>query len=330
MRWRPCVNAIVSCCCSSTSTGCLTKPLGKGSALPPVRSSRGFIEPAGCCAHNYSGRNFEISVLLRNPYTHLAEMNTYTDEKWLHPDRWQRVVDGELDSAELAELVEACEQRPELWKRCAVAFLEEQTLGLELRGLAGRWPATPAEVPAPQRPLLKRELSRRAQPLAAAHSPWLNRVAFAASIALAFLVGWQASVRFGRGAAPMSANHPAEQTGFIGNSSLATRNAPAASASQHASNNPVARIDESLPADSHPIEAATTANSAEAIEWAFERPEQFVPLNQRIPKPLADLEQRGWVHIESIEGFVPVRLQDGKTAVVPVQQIDLRPVRKAY
>ena len=74
----------------------------------------------------------------------------------------------------------------------------------------------------------------------------------------------------------------------------------------------------------------SAAITADAIEQALERPEQFVPLDRRIPKQLVELEQRGWLHIESIEGFVPVRLRDGNTAVVPVQQIDLRLIRNAY
>jgi hypothetical protein len=259
-------------------------------------------------------------------------MNKPIDEKWLHSHLWLRVVDGELDRAELAELVAACEQQPELWKRCAVAFLEEQTLQLELRELAESWPASPSEMLAPERPVLVQAQPRRAQPLAAAHSPWLNHVVFAASVVLAFLVGWQASLRFG-GAFEMRNKQRPEQTSVAGNFSPAEGTSPAAVTSRLAGPREREGRNEPMLAGTTRVDAATAAmqaTAADTIELALEQAEQFVPLDRRIPEPLANLQQRGLVQIESIEGFVPVRLRDGETAVVPVQQIDLRPVRRAY
>jgi hypothetical protein len=67
-----------------------------------------------------------------------------------------------------------------------------------------------------------------------------------------------------------------------------------------------------------------------AIQTAGMTTGQFVPLDRRLPRPLAELEQLGLVRIESTEGFVPVQLEDGNTAVVPIQQFDVRSLGSFY
>lgn len=50
------------------------------------------------------------------------------------PPAWDRVVDDELSPSERRELLAQLEARPELWRGCALAFLEAQALRRELRG----------------------------------------------------------------------------------------------------------------------------------------------------------------------------------------------------
>lgn len=291
-------------------------------------------------------------------------MNTHTYEKWLHPDSMQSVVDGRLSRTELAELVSACEQHPKLWKCCAVAFLEEQTLQLELAELAENWPASAADALDEPRACSRRSdslsgpspaLTRTVQSLeSSAGSPRseqatrrstaagnrLNHLAFAASLLLAFSIGWQTCRRFGSaqqfGPAPGTESVGGQQLVAAGSGSPGAERPATLPAARSVSPNAGMQLADAVPAESDSADTAfvgampSVAVAADAIEQALTRPEQFVPLDRRIPKPLAELEQRGLVHIESIEGFVPVRLRDGHTAVVPVQQIDLRPVRNAY
>lgn len=63
---------------------------------------------------------------------------------------WDRVVDDELSPLERRELLAQMEARPELWRGCALAFLEAQALRRELRGLLAEQvasAATPASLP---------------------------------------------------------------------------------------------------------------------------------------------------------------------------------------
>lgn len=279
-------------------------------------------------------------------------MKMHNNEKWFEPELWQRVVDGELSSVELRELVGACEEHPALWKRCAVAFLEEQTLELELKELNAQWPATVTEALDRALALSTRsdhsrldatrcaEMARgqadtsatirRARPLAAVPSHWLNHLGFAASIMLAFFIGWQAAQRFGGDRAEHAASHASEiRSGD--NHSIDQAGSASAFAVAQIGGTGGAPTDDSAPAQSAFVGMDPSVEvAADAIQQALQRAEQFVPLDRRIPQQLVDLEQRGLVRIESIEGFVPVRLRDGNTAVVPVQQIELRPIRNAY
>jgi hypothetical protein len=254
-------------------------------------------------------------------------MNQNIHAKWLQPETWQRVVDGQLACAELQELVTTCERHPELWKCCAVAFLEEQAIALELQQLARQWPATPATAPpevarikaAPQSVAAASSASQ--PPRRASQLAWLNHLALAASVGLAFVVGWKSAQHSsGRSNAPAAAE--ANSVTIGGDSAEAAQASQLIASTDSRGEKIVDPLLDEL------LEAA--ADEAGAVELAVQRPEQFVPLDRRIPKPLAELERRGLVRIKSTEGFVPVRMRDGNTAVVPVQQIELRPARNAY
>src|SRR5688572_17851334 len=49
---------------------------------------------------------------------------------------FDRLVDGELSNDERRNLLQRLERAPEGWRRCALAFLEAQEWGRELRGVA--------------------------------------------------------------------------------------------------------------------------------------------------------------------------------------------------
>src|SRR5215475_9140780 len=56
--------------------------------------------------------------------------------------RWvDLLVDGELDDARQRQALLALEAQPDGWRRCALAFVEAQTLKREMRGMI----AEPAE-----------------------------------------------------------------------------------------------------------------------------------------------------------------------------------------
>lgn len=310
----------------------------------------------------------------------------HTHEKWLRDDAWQDVVDGQLTRDELQQLVALCDQHPELWQRCAIAFLEEQVLEQELKGLASNWPTMPdaaliVESSAELRGLKVRGmklggLERHARgdavdqglvhaksdrassadeglggkgdrtapqaPIATAarksapstsnpvpHSALLNNLTLAASVTLAFFIGWQASRRM-RG--EMTNHSPGSVVSGV-MPTVADRSSTTPRVGSHAPSHGNAAHDIQLAGS--PAQVGTPMQTAEefaadAITEALQSPDRFVPIDRRIPRELEDLEQRGLLRLESTEGFVPVLLKDGSTAVVPFQQINVRPKRNAY
>jgi anti-sigma factor RsiW len=95
-----------------------------------------------------------------------------------------RLVDGELSGDERRRLLASLEDRPDGWRRCALAFLEAQSWRGEMRQMV-REEATPtATLP------LDRDRPRTSSSRAGA---WL---ASAAALLVAFGVGWGASHRW--------------------------------------------------------------------------------------------------------------------------------------
>lgn len=237
-------------------------------------------------------------------------MNAY--ETWTNDDAWQAVVDGELTPSQLRELVTICDRHPELWRRCAIAFLEEQAFEREMKSI--EWPAAAAirsvhnlihEKQAG--PLVQVEQSQsQRMPTSdgdgmarlASNNFWqrhanlFNNVALAATILLAFVIGWQSSLRFG-----------AKE-----NSTL---------------------VERSLQPSTIP-DSNLASTSAGAIESALDRPEELVSFERTIPKEIAELIRLGVVDVKSNDGFVPVRLEDGNAAIVPFHRYQVHPVKMAY
>lgn len=314
-------------------------------------------------------------------------MHTY--EKWYRDETWQRVVTSPLSSDELRELIAACEARPELWRCCAMAFLEEQALAGELKQLATEWPqpqsqsqsrheARPdsaasvasaagslsslstslSQSPSSQSPSSQSSSSQssssqslssatghrsqdapaygvthaRAPDAAhnsgAAHASLLNNLALAATILVAFMAGWQASRRFGHSADWTLTTDNRAAVVALGQAqpSQVKQPSPAARPAGRASAEPsVAGAGKPQLAVASP---SASESSLDAIQQALLQPERMLLLDRRIPTQLAELEQRGLVSIEAMEGLVPVQLNNGNTALVPVQQFDVRSTGK--
>lgn len=127
----------------------------------------------------------------------------------------------------------------------------------------------------------------------------LNNLALAATILLAFVIGWQTSRRleFGR-----NSTGDASLAG-VGTEKIAS-----------------------------PAVTNLASTAADAIESALDRPEDVVPFDRTIPKELEELVRLGVVDVKSTDGFVPVRLNDGNAAIVPFHRYQVQPVRqtKAY
>lgn len=285
----------------------------------------------------------------------MKQIKNPIQEKWLRDETWQRLVDNEMTPGELRELVDACEQHTELWKCCAVAFIQEQVLQSELEQFTSQWrseavPAAAAAAaayefsePYPKTAFTLSRSKHASLPDASqtsslshlslshsspshsslshsspSHYSLLNSLALAASLTLALLIGWQAAKRFG-----------------VQSNSVANRGSQAPAAnheSQLHSENQL--VGQQLPTSSNDGDIRDSASMSALLSTditpSIRSGNQLFLLDKRMPEQLAELQQRGLVSIESTEGFVPVQLINGNTAVVPIQQLYVRSVRHTY
>lgn len=250
-------------------------------------------------------------------------------DKWDENEMWDCVADGPLTPALLAELVQACDQRPELWKRCALVLLEDQLLRHELQSLATEQLVSNsavrdkpvaglvhqrASLPCPANagcdgidPLDARPASRSAGAGAGAGKQFWNAWAMAALLLIAMGIGWQASQRFGLAG---RANVP--EFGERGASmDLADSQLPIDLARPEQGDAMLAHTDNVDPdvIDQFNVETLTTAMQ---VDWKANLDPEY-----------QQLRERGY-DVESQEGLIPVWLYDGRSAVIPYQQIKLR------
>lgn len=212
-----------------------------------------------------------------------------------------RLVDDELDDAQRRELLTALEQKPDGWRRCALAFLEAQCWRREFRQLASRKAekAKTAEgerpAPAPRTPPAPRR----------SHGWGATVLAMAASFLLALGLSYQ--MRFG---SDNATNGPG--AGDLADSS--------------------ARSGQRSPADD-PWRMVTLAGNdssgnPQSVELPAREKRQLDPSwwqGQAIPMPpemLQALKNSGH-EVEQSRQLMPVPLRDGRKLVVPVDQVDV-------
>jgi hypothetical protein len=111
-----------------------------------------------------------------------ADVFTVADD----PGRWlDRLVDGDLNADQQRALLTALENQPDGWRRCALAFIEAQTLRGEFRRMAAADEAANQQLDVREQPsVIFRGVARR-------HSAMrtLRWLAIAASLLVAFTLG---------------------------------------------------------------------------------------------------------------------------------------------
>lgn len=223
--------------------------------------------------------------------------------------RFDRLVDGELSPEEYQSLLTTLDDEPGRWRRCATAFLEAQALGQELVGIRREvWPlaASPPKTPDPF-----------AQPLARL-AGWQQFALLAACCLVALSLGivlpdlWRVETPVqpgGPGVALTQGGATKSDAELllpraIGNARLVL-SGPGGT-----------QIDVGeLPINEYPDDPS---------RW-IEASEPALPASL-----ISELERRGH-RVERQEQYVPVDLEDGRKAVIPVEAIQISPVsRRAY
>ncbi len=229
------------------------------------------------------------------------------------------LVTGNLRGERYRQTIKALDREPSRWRDCALAFLHEQALSQELRAIAQSdvdWTDEAAEqMPASGNlgegstavPPLPEVTPAESTEASWAGRDWLQKLTtLAALLLISFSIGWLGAGF--RGGADVG--EPGES--LIG----ATKLDPSISGGPSLVN------DDGSPTRT---DSATTRNQPFQLVR-----NQFMSIDREVPASLRELERRGRVRIESYDAIVPVELDDGASALVPVQQFRVVPVVQSY
>lgn len=219
------------------------------------------------------------------------------------------LVDGELDEVQRRELLAWCEREPDAWRRCALAFLEAQSWSKVLGDLAEERSAklpqpTSHEAVAPARLSRPQSFWNRRN--------WGTMLAMAASVVLAFTLGLK--IREAERAGEIPARQP-------------TLNV----VDNQTSTNPTASLSGRPEQGQASARLAVGGSSADGIQvpvvagdqldggWLLSQP-------SAVPEEVRRALERMGHRVEQQRRLVPYRLGDGRRVVVPVDQVEVRPV----
>lgn len=232
-----------------------------------------------------------------------------------------RLVDGELSPSEYTQLLADLEQTPGGWRRCALAFLEAQAWQVEL-GSRNVEPASPCIISSPPMVANRYHLSR--------FSTWHT---LAASLTLGLVLGLSLPV-ISRSVSTRFGTHPSP--------SVVSRDQHR-QASAHEALKPTAEEHNSATTDTEsdseigPDRMALVVNHDDGEKEVVELP--LVTLNntnvsrllqpaEPLPPGVQRMIRRAGYQVQQQRQFTPVDLNDGRQAILPVDQFDIVPVNQ--
>jgi hypothetical protein len=231
------------------------------------------------------------------------------------PDRFDRLVDGELSESQRKELLTSLDQAPDGWRRCALAFLEAQCWKKELGSLRHTVPAgSPTAV-------------QIAQPNKRNSPPFRlpgTLLAMVASFLLVMGAGilWQQWGNRPGGSFGISGTN--QIAGNIGRQPATMTSASQTSAAQAngQSNNAGA------PWQWVKLTPAGSTDSDQTVQLpAIQRDridEQWLQsLPSPIPENVVQALRRNGYEVQRQQELMPMPLKDGRQLVVPVDQVEV-------
>lgn len=255
-----------------------------------------------------------------------------------------QLVAGSLSQDDYRRLLLALESEPARWRDCALAFLCEQALETDFKSIASAdvdWDAPPTlsrtnSLTQSAVPLASSQLTSTkpaASPSSMACERWGTTagkwLAMAGLLLISFSGGW---VSHNVGERNSQVSVPNE----LSNSKLGKRSVidhlqlPQFSLSEPLS---TARLVGSTPTTNQAEQSETTitpqstaeTNTVDMNSVRFVS-EQLVPIDRQVPAELRELERLGHVRIETLDAIMPINLDDGRSAIVPVQQFRIKPI----
>jgi anti-sigma factor RsiW len=222
-------------------------------------------------------------------------------------DQLDRLVDGELSEPQRREVLSGLDREPEAWRRCALAFLEGQSLRAAMRSML----STASD----------QALSSRPTPSSARRPAWLARhatlLATAASFTLALVVS---SIVWPILLSSQGTTSPLAQVVSNGQPAPAGTNLAATAQQTVRPNSPWRLVTVSVPdgpqGKPEPIQLPVVEEDAANSAWLRQLP-QALP-----PQVLQALQQSGR-RVQQSRQLLPFPLEDGRRLVVPVDQVEI-------
>ncbi len=233
-----------------------------------------------------------------------------------------RLIDDELTAAQERELLKHLDAHPELWRDCALGFLEERALRRGARG----WVKAQESAPVPSQPapaVLGLTAEKVVPRIASKQRSWLDYTTIAAGLLLAFIGGsvlqqYQSrplptNTPVAKDSAPPTA--PNQQADDASSALLAKTDSPSNLRLQYVSN-------EGQPSNKEidvPLIPVNKVDDSMLSSW-----EQAARQNTIPQETLRWLEQEGQV-VRQQNLWLTVDLPNGQQALVPVQRIVVQP-----
>jgi hypothetical protein len=219
-------------------------------------------------------------------------------QQWL-----ERLVDGELTDETQRQLLLSMDAQPDAWRRCALAFIEAQSLRLDLRGAVRESAATidGGQSPAVAKPASPRFLLYRFQ--------WM---AMAASLIAAFVVGSISRKLW----LPAAAENEPKQMVAMATGSGDQGTAAGGGAEQRQTYKVSLQMPDGQTVDV-PVEQATDGELQSLL--TDEKPVLSEVERQMLESTGHEIQQRREVY--------PMRLNDGRQLLVPVDYVQVRDAR---
>jgi hypothetical protein len=211
------------------------------------------------------------------------------DSQWL-----DRLVDGELTDAERRELLLKLERTPDGWRRCALAFLEHQAWRSESKSWASGAP----------------EIVLRPTPAGIAGRSWSTPVPWTMAVAACLLIatGFWAVVRDKDG-------HAITRIEVPDGGSMSVTQSPTFSTAPN-----MRLVVDGGPNESDEVVEVPLVNAGQ-LDQAL-----FGPWSQSVSPEVMQMLEKAGHQVVRERRLMPFDLRDGRRVVVPMDQVEIRPV----
>lgn len=219
--------------------------------------------------------------------------------------QFDRLVDGELPAADRRALLSSLDQQDDGWRRCALAFLESQAWGRELRGLVQESTTTRNQL---------------AKPMTASNT-FTHWLALAAGLLAAFTLGWAIQNHLAQQSLPGGA--PLD---VIAN--VAPPAPPEATVAEEAGVVPPADVADALTMWVRNEQGRPEAFSVPLVDAETLDRQLGLQFRSGISDDVRQQLENDGYRIKSRRRYAPLWIDGGRPLVLPVEDTQIVPVRR--